>query len=237
MDGFPSLDAIRLTREQVRQVDRIAIEEYEIPGMVLMENAGRGCVDLLQSLGIGGPVAICCGPGNNGGDGFVIARHLQLRGFESRILLVGIPDRLRGDAEANFRIVQHCDIPVTLLSSWDRPTVDGILQDADWIVDALLGTGASGEPRSPLDQLIPHLNQFPARRLAVDMPSGLDCDSGSPASNTFRADHTCTFVASKVGFDAAAAKAYLGDVHVLDIGAPRRIIDKLLTSSADFTKS
>jgi NAD(P)H-hydrate epimerase len=228
MDRSPSLDAIRLTRDQVRQVDRIATEEYEIPGMVLMENAGRGCVDLLQSLGIGGPVAICCGPGNNGGDGFVIARHLQLRGFKPRILLVGAPDRLRGDAEANFRIVQRCDIPVTPLSSWDRPAVDGVLQGADWIVDALLGTGASGEPRPPLDQLIPHLNQFPARRLAVDVPSGMDCDTGSPASHTFRADHTCTFVASKVGFDATAAKAYLGIVHVLDIGAPSRIIDKLL---------
>ncbi len=230
MDGSPPLETVRLTRDQVRQVDRIAIEEYGIPGMVLMENAGRGCVDVLQSLGIAGPVVICCGPGNNGGDGFVIARHLQLRGFDPHILLVGDSDRLRGDAAANFRILQRCEIPVTSLTLWDQAKVDHILEGADWIVDALLGTGAYGEPRSPLDQLIPHLNASSARRLAVDLPSGMDCDTGSVAKVTFRADHTCTFVASKVGFDAVAAQSYLGVVHVLDIGAPRRIIDNLLAT-------
>lgn len=228
MDGFLSHDATRLTRDQVRQVDRIAIEEYGIPGMVLMENAGRGCVDVLQSLGIAGPVVVCCGPGNNGGDGFVIARHLQLRGFQPHVLLVGDAGRLQGDAAANYRILQRCEVPMTPMAAWDQATVDRALAGADWIVDALLGTGAFGEPRAPLDRLIAHLNACSARRLAVDMPSGLDCDTGSPANTTFRADHTCTFVASKVGFDAAEAKTYLGIVHVLDIGAPTRIIDRLL---------
>jgi NAD(P)H-hydrate epimerase len=114
------------------------------------------------------------------------------------------------------------------MTAWDAPLVDRFLDGADWIVDALLGTGASGPPRPPLDQLIPQLNAASARRLAVDVPSGLDCESGEPAKTTFRADQTCTFVASKVGFAAEAALEYLGEVHVLDIGAPWKIIDEVL---------
>lgn len=222
------MDERKLTRDEIRQVDRRAIEVYGILGLVLMENAGRGCVDRLESLGISGPLAVCCGHGNNGGDGFVIARHLQLRGYEPRVLLVGDPAALRGDARVNFQIIERCEIPIVQLSAWDASTVDRFLDGVDWIVDALLGTGASGEPRPPLDQLIPRLNQQTARRLAVDVPSGLDCDNGSAASRTFRADHTCTFVASKVGFGFPTAREYLGCVHVLDIGAPCRIVDEVL---------
>jgi len=222
------MDDVRLTRAQVREVDRLAIEVYGMSGLVLMENAGRGCADQLVSLGIASPVAICCGHGNNGGDGFVIARHLELRGYQPRVLLVGDPDSLRGDAAANFQILRHCDVPIFPLEAWDAAVADRVLDGADWIVDALLGTGASGEPRPPLDQLIPRLNGPAAKRLAIDLPSGLDCDTGVPARNTFRADHTCTFVAAKAGFDAPMARDYLGRVVVLDIGAPPRIVREVL---------
>jgi NAD(P)H-hydrate epimerase len=221
------MDEIKLTRDEIREVDRRAIEVYGIPGMVLMENAGRGCVDRLVASGIGGPLGICCGHGNNGGDGFVIARHLQLRGYDARILLVADPSGLRGDARANFRIAQRCELPMVELPAWDGDMVARFLDGVDWIVDALLGTGASGQPRAPLDRLIARLNQQSARRLAVDVPSGLDCDTGTPADPTFRADLTCTFVASKVGFDAPEAQEYLGCVQVLDIGAPRCIIEEV----------
>jgi NAD(P)H-hydrate epimerase len=99
------------------------------------------------------------------------------------------------------------------------------LQGADWIVDALLGTGARGEPRPPLDEVIRRLNRQDARRLAVDLPSGLDCDTGQVADATIRADHTCTFVAAKAGFRAETAREFLGQVHVLDIGVPRRLVE------------
>ena len=101
------------------------------------------------------------------------------------------------------------------------------LHDADWIVDAMLGTGASGKPRPPFDMAIDWMNAQRCRKLAVDVPSGLDCDTGVAASHTIRAAHTCTFVAPKPGFFVPAAGRYTGEIHVLDIGVPRRLIDEV----------
>jgi NAD(P)H-hydrate epimerase len=215
---------ITLTREQVRAVDRRAIDEYGMSGLVLMENAGRGCVDVLARIGIAGLVVVCCGKGNNAGDGFVIARHLDLREYAARVLLCGDPNELTGDAAANYRILAKSDVPIRVLGAGEALARE--LSGADWIVDALLGTGAKGEPRPPLDEVIAALNAAPARRLAVDLPSGLDCDTGDAARFTFQADHTCTFVAEKRGFLSPDAKRYLGQVHVLDIGAPRKLIEE-----------
>ena len=102
------------------------------------------------------------------------------------------------------------------------------LAGADWIVDALLGTGARGEPRPPLDAVIDQLNAAAAKRLAVDLPSGLDCDTGAAAQHTIRADETCTFVAMKRGFTTPGAEQYTGRVHVLDIGAPRALVEEIV---------
>ena len=217
-----------LTRQQSRDVDRRAIDEYGMTGVVLMENAGRGCVDRLAALGIAGPVVVCCGSGNNAGDGFVMARHLDLRGYTVRVLLWSPPPKLRGDAAHNFDILRRTDVPIVdCVGRDDAGFLEPHLSAADWIVDALLGTGAQGDPRAPLSGVIDLLNRQPARRLAVDLPSGLDCDTGQPAPTTLRANHTCTFVAKKVGFRAAAAAEFLGEVHVLDIGAPRRLVETL----------
>jgi len=217
-----------LTREESRQVDQIAIDEYGLTGLVLMENAGRGCADKLCQLGIQGPVVICCGKGNNAGDGFVIARHLDLRGHNVRVLMWCLPSELRGDAAANFAILDKAQISIATWvpeapPDWLPQQVAG----ADWVVDALLGTGSRGQPRPPLDGVINALNQLAAHKLSVDLPSGLDCNSGHPAAPTFRADHTCTFVARKAGFQSQLAQPYLGQVHVLDIGAPRRLLNQL----------
>jgi NAD(P)H-hydrate epimerase len=215
-----------LSRQQSREVDQRAIDEYGMLGVVLMENAGRGCVDTLCALGIDGPVVVCCGSGNNAGDGFVIARHLDLRGYSTRVLLWSSPQKLRGDADHNFQILLRSGVPIIdCVGRGEAEFLEPHLAGADWIVDALLGTGAFGEPRPPLDRVIPLLNGRPARRLAVDVPSGLDCDTGQPAQRTFRADHTCTFVARKAGFRGEAAGVFLGQIHVLDIGAPRQLIE------------
>ena len=221
-----------LTREQSRLVDQIAIQQFGMTGLVLMENAGRGCADKLCQLGIRGPVVICCGKGNNAGDGFVIARHLDLRGYEVRVLLWCLPSELQGDAAANFAILERAQISVRICCPGDPPDwLSHQVTGADWVIDALLGTGSRGQPRPPLDSVINSLNQLSARRLAVDLPSGLDCDSGHTSESTFRADHTCTFVASKIGFRSESAQSYLGQVHVLDIGAPRRLVDRLSQKS------
>ncbi len=219
------------TRSQVREVDRLAIAEYGLSGLVLMENAGRGCVDVLCRDGCRGPVVVVCGKGNNAGDGFVIARHLDLRGIGVKVLLLGGPQELRGDAAANYGVLAKCDVPlVDLSASFDPSRFDAELAGAEWIVDALLGTGASGSPRPPWDEAIRRINAQPCKRMAVDLPSGLDCDTGIPADPTVRADHTCTFVARKIGFDNPAARGYLGEVHVLDIGAPRKLIEDVRTT-------
>ena len=139
-----------------------------------------------------------------------------------------MPAELRGDAAANYQIVKRMDLAIVDLSStYGDAAFAQEIAGAEWIVDALLGTGASGSPRPPLDAAIRQMNAVQARRLAVDLPSGLDCDSGEPAEPTFRADHTCTFVATKVGFANPRAVEYLGQVHVIDIGAPCRLIEQI----------
>ncbi|MEN6452318.1 MAG: NAD(P)H-hydrate epimerase [Thermoguttaceae bacterium] len=219
---------IALTREQSRQVDRVAADEYGFSGLVLMENAGRGVADVLCRLGIGGPVVICCGKGNNAGDGFVLARHLDLRGYMVRVLLWANPDELTGDAAANYRILAKTDVPIEVFgASHDDKRLTKLLEGAVWIVDALLGTGARGEPRSPVDAVIDQLNASAVPKLAIDLPSGLDCDTGQPARHTIRATETCTFAAAKIGFSAPAAAGYVGRLHVLDIGVPRKIIERV----------
>ncbi len=222
-------DAIVLNREQVRMVDRLAVERYGMTGLTLMENAGRGCADRLCDLGIDGQVVICCGKGNNAGDGFVIARILASRGHSAKVLLFCEPDELRGDAAENYQKLTQTSVPVVVFGpEFDDVRLAEELIDANWIVDAMLGTGARGEPRPPLDQAIQKLNAQNAKKMAIDLPSGLDCDTGQPASNTFHADHTFTFVATKPGFSAPDANQYVGTIHVIDIGVPQQLIDEIL---------
>ena len=214
---------VALSCQQIRSIDRRAIEEYGMSGLVLMENAGRGCVDVLEQLRVEGPVVVCCGKGNNAGDGFVIARHLDLRGFAVKVCLWCQPSELSPDARVNFEILAKSGVPICRLEG-GGDELNAELRGADWIVDALLGTGAKGEPRPPLDQIIETINAQTGRKLAVDLPSGLDGDSGAAAAATIRAEHTCTFVAAKTGFTSPTAAPYLGQLHVLDIGAPRKLI-------------
>jgi NAD(P)H-hydrate epimerase len=249
-----------ITRDQSREVDRRAIQECGMSGLVLMENAGRGVTDILcrlmgekgdsphfceapsgpfREMGTvpffpaadrrAGHVVVCCGKGNNAGDGFVIARHLDLRGHSIRVLVWAEAAELTGDAGANFAILQHCGVPLELFGSrHEAARLEDVLARADWVVDALLGTGARGEPRPPLDAVINQINAAAVKRLAVDLPSGLDCDTGLAAQHTIRADETCTFVAMKRGFLAPGAERYTGRVHVLDIGAPRRLVEEVI---------
>jgi NAD(P)H-hydrate epimerase len=226
-----------LTREQSRDIDRRAIEEFGFSGLVLMENASRGCVDVLERVGIDGPAAILCGKGNNAGDGFVIARHLTIRGYICRVILFGAPAELRGDAAANFAVLQKTNVPIIDVSpqrAGSSPTPAAKLhttlnqhaRDAAWLIDALLGTGATGEPRTPFDTAIDWINRRAAttKVLAVDLPTGLDCDTGQPAQHTVRADHTCTFATTKIGFLQLAAKPFIGTVHICDIGVPPELL-------------
>jgi len=220
-----------LSRLQVRDIDQRAISDFGIPGVVLMENAGRGATEALCRLGLRGPVVICAGKGNNGGDGFVMARHLAIRNIDVRVLLFGSIDQLRGDAAINYHILQRSGlagqvVPLPLDPAWLAKE----LSAAEWIVDALLGTGTRGELREPYLTAIRMLNQSGRPIFAVDLPSGLDCDTGQPLGTCVRAHHTATFVARKPGFDTPSGREFTGNVEVIDIGIPPRLIEELLKS-------
>lgn len=233
------MEAVYLSSQQCQQVDRRAIEEFGMLGLVLMENAARGATDVLVKLmheahvpKREGPVVVCCGGGNNGGDGLAMARHLDLRGYAVEVMMWVDPDRLSADAAANYAIVEKCEIPINVLGpQYETRQLASRLGSASWIVDALLGTGARGEPRSPMDRVIDQLNESQAPILAIDVPSGMNCDSGQPSSHTIRAHATCTFVAAKLGFQEEVAKSYVGDLHVLDIGAPRKLIEEVFSAA------
>jgi NAD(P)H-hydrate epimerase len=218
-----------LTREQARELDRRAMQEFGVPGVVLMENAGRGMAELLRSLGIDGLVVICCGKGNNGGDGFVIARHLDNAGVRVRVLLFGDPAQLSGDAAVNSRILVASGIALEVFTD---PAIDAErlrreLAQADWIVDALFGSGLRGAIQPPFERIIAILNAAGKRVFAVDIPSGLDCDTGVPLGIAVRAHHTATVAAMKKGFLEPAATAWLGQVHLIDMGAPRAVFARM----------
>ena len=225
-----------LSREEVRAVDQRAINEFGMTGLVLMENAGRGAAEWLIELGINGLIVVCAGKGNNGGDGFVIARHLELRGCDVQVLLFANPSDLTGDAAANWKILEAAETPRTVLGRQPALSdIDHALSHADGIVDALLGTGTVGEVREPYRTAIAAINRSPRRVLAVDLPSGLDGDTGLPietlADGTavcVRAAHTVTFVARKRGFDNPESQVFTGDVAVVGIGIPKKLLDEVL---------
>jgi NAD(P)H-hydrate epimerase len=217
-----------LTRDQVRRIDQQAIADYGLPGIVLMENAGRGAAELLIRLGIRGPVVICAGKGNNGGDGFVIARHLELHDVETRILLLGEPGDLAPDAATNYHVLEAARQRIQVLGkSSEAANLSQALSAADWIVDALLGTGTQGSIREPYLTAITAINGSGKKVFAVDLPSGMDCDTGLPLGACVRAQHTATFVARKLGFDVPEAQELTGQVHVVDIGVPKRMLQLL----------
>jgi NAD(P)H-hydrate epimerase len=216
-----------LSRDQIRAVERRAIEHYGVPEIVLMENAGRGTAELLTGLGAQGPVVLCCGRGNNGGDGLVIARHLDNRGIPVRVLQFAEPETPA--AQMNFQIVSRSGLPLTLFDL--KAPLDGrlaaSLSDADWVVDALFGTGLRGPLRPPFNEIVETVNRYQKPVLAVDIPSGLDCDTGKPAGPCVRAAHTATFLALKKGFQSPEATPWLGRVHVLEIGSPRNCLQEV----------
>jgi NAD(P)H-hydrate epimerase len=217
-----------LTRAEVREIDRRTIEEFHLPGIVLMENAGRNAARLLHERAPAARVVIVCGKGNNAGDGFVMARHLEHLGHAVRLVLACDPSELRGDAAINWRVIEASQIPATMLADVPQAAWERVLSEADWIVDALLGTGATGAARGGIATAIAAVNAVAAREkvgvFAVDLPSGLDCDTGIAAGDCIRATLTGTFVARKQGFDRPAAHQWLGEVHVLDIGAPAAVL-------------
>ena len=223
-----------LTRDEVLELDRRAIEGFGVPVVVLMENAARAAADLICDVldhNCLGQVLLLCGPGNNGGDGFVIARHLDNAGWPVDVRCFAKNKGLSGDAEINFDILFTSGIHFTQyrpdhFEQQHRDLFQKQFSPCGWVVDALFGTGLSRPLGPPFDELAALVNASGKPVLAVDIPSGLDCDTGEPLGPCVKATHTATFVAPKRGFLNPASKAWTGEVHVIDIGAPRVLVDE-----------
>jgi NAD(P)H-hydrate epimerase len=216
-----------MSRAQMRAFDKFAIDNG-IPSIVLMENAARGAADVIvQQLGEArGPIVVVCGNGNNGGDGFAVARHLHGRGFAVRAVLVAAPDKLTDDARINR------DAFVALGGSYgelsrgsDLDALGLEVGAASVLVDALFGTGLARSVEGYFRQIIELMNRASARRVALDVPSGLDADTGAAFGVVLQAEHTITFGAYKLGFFSAQGSRASGRLHLVDLGVPQRVVD------------
>ncbi|MBN1612333.1 MAG: NAD(P)H-hydrate dehydratase [Polyangiaceae bacterium] len=232
-----------LSGQQMRQFDRHVIDACAVPSLVLMENAGRGAADVIdQTLEQAGgrcraPVLVVCGSGNNGGDGFVVARHLSARGWPVVVYLAAAPDKLKGDARANYDGWAGLGGRLELLLGEDDSTrlVQG-LEHSSAVVDALFGTGLDREITGRYRKLIEAINQRDAPCFSLDIPSGLHANTGAVLGVAVKADVTITFAHLKLGLVSSVGAEHAGRVHVADLGVPGGLFHRV-GSSAELVES
>ncbi|MBW2261073.1 MAG: NAD(P)H-hydrate dehydratase [Deltaproteobacteria bacterium] len=233
---------IFMTREQMRRYDKVATERYGVSGTVLMENAGRGAarVVLEAARERPGTITIVCGKGNNGGDGFVIARHVINSGRLASIVLLGRREDVGGDAKTNADILAAMQGSITEIDvSKDMKSLPGLLAGSAVVVDAIFGTGLEREVTGGHAEAIRAINDADAPVVAVDLPSGLDANTGRALGTAVRADATATFACLKRGLVIHPGVELAGEVTVVDIGAPGCIVqevgyDGTMLDGADF---
>ena len=207
--------------DQCRELDRLAIEEFGISGNILMERAGEAAFNVLRERWpTAGRVGVLCGIGNNGGDGYVIARLAYQQGLDITVLQVGDADRLQGDALAALQRLAGVDVSPIPYEGQD-------LAQFDVVVDALLGTGLSGEVRNPFLHAINAINQCTSPVLAVDIPSGLNADTGMPCGVAVQADCTVTFIGMKQGLLTGEAADYCGHILFDDLNLPSAVYKRI----------
>lgn len=211
--------------QQMRDIDKKTIDLYRIPGIVLMENAALSCIDAIKDSFSLKNLRVCviCGKGNNGGDGFAVARHLYNAGPCVKIILVNGSD-FAGDAKINLDIAESMDIPVE--DSLDTDEITHIIRESDIVVDAIFGTGIKGEITGFIYDVIKSINENARFVLSVDVPSGIDSDTGEVVSIAVKATKTVTFGAYKVGMFLYPAADYCGEITVAPISIPECVIDE-----------
>jgi hydroxyethylthiazole kinase-like uncharacterized protein yjeF len=221
-----------LTAHQMRNIDRRAISRYHIPGLVLMENAGRAVVEhLLEALDEeldDARVAIVCGKGNNGGDGLVAARHLHGLGWTPTVFLVARRGDVEGDAATNLRIVDALPLPLHEVPDskhWnDLADGENPLESFDVVIDALLGTGLKGRVRGDYATIVGDINESGAHVVSVDIPSGLSGGKATVAGAAVHADATVTFMSPKIPHLFPPAESFCGELVVASIGIPEEAL-------------
>lgn len=221
-----------LTAAETREVDRLTTERYGIPSLTLMENAGRSVAEFIRDrfpLLQQRRVVVLGGKGNNGGDGFVAARHLREMGANVSVYLFAAPDEIRGEAAANLKRWQEASGELHVIRrSGDWQTAKQVRRSADIIIDALLGTGVRGPVEGLLAEVIAEANRRdpqPAQAVvAVDIPSGLNADTGEFGAACIGADYTITFTAPKIGMFRGNAEGMVGNLVVRQIGSPSELV-------------
>lgn len=198
------------------QLDRFAMEQLAIPGLILMENAGRGIAqEAMSMVSCAQPVHIYCGAGNNGGDGYVVARHLLNNGYQVQVFVLADREKIRGDSLTNLRILEKWGQVVQYIKTVPQTYVQPGL-----IIDALLGTGAAGPLKGLYAEIVEHINLSGVGVLAVDMPTGMNAETGAVYEPTIKAQVTCTMAMLKTGLLLAPGRDYAGQVKVIDISLP-----------------
>ena len=218
-----------VTAPQMREIDRRTIEQEGVPSLTLMENAGQGVFQVVREYlaDEGRPrVVVLCGRGNNGGDGLVVARKLREADVNPVVFLAGDPKTLSGDAAANYRRAREESIDIHEVAAESVAEVAAACGEADVVVDALLGTGISGEVTGVVGDLIDAIDQSEAVVVAVDVPSGLNADDGTPCGRAVVADATPTMGLPKLGLVLPSGRQYAGSVRVVDIGVPEHVIEE-----------
>lgn len=218
-----------VTGAEMSALDRQAIEEYRIPAAALMERAGAAVAEAVAGL-MGNEVEdarvhVLCGSGNNGGDGFVAARALANRGARVRMILTAPAERLRGDARAFYTAAVKMGIPAVTVAEEDLRKLALALKTADVIVDAILGTGVRGALRPLIAGVVSAVNESGRPVVAVDIPSGVQADSGKVDTTAVKATLTVSFGLPKVGHLLYPGRAYVGELRVVDIGFPKPLLD------------
>ncbi len=209
-----------LTSAAARAIDALARETYGIPTFMLMENAGAAVAARALLLAPSGAVAVVCGKGNNGGDGFVAARHLLCHGRRVRVYLAAEPGDVKGEAAMNMAILRRLGARVVPLAGRGIPRLRRSLRSAALVIDALLGTGTRGAPAGLCGEAIAAINGCAKKVLAVDIPSGLDADTGAAPGACIRADATVTFIGVKRGMLRGNGPRNCGKITVAQIGFP-----------------
>lgn len=216
-----------VTAQEMGAMDQKASKDYGIPSVVLMENAGLKVADLVSALLDNlarRTIIVVAGKGNNGGDGFVVARHLLNRGAEVQVFLAAEPEKIKGDALINLNIWRKMGQKILpLLKSNDNNLFKLSLIKAELVVDALYGTGFTGTVRDQMVSVIEAINASGKPVVAIDIPSGLEADTGKANGPCVIANHTVTFALPKLGLVLPTAKKYVGELHVADISIPAAV--------------
>jgi len=219
-----------VTSQEMRAIDRAAIEGLGITGAVLMENAGRGVFIHLTDFteGVEGLRAlVVCGKGNNGGDGLVVARHLANHGADVRIALLGKTSEVQGDAKMNLDIARTMELPISeIVDEKGLALLADSISGSDVIVDAIFGTGFSGKAEGLYASVIDRMNSSDSPIIAIDCPSGLNVDTGRPESACIEADLTVTMALLKRGHLLYPGADLCGEVAVVDIGIPPSLVEQ-----------